>query len=167
MDQIALSPDLSRLGAAWLLIRRLGPADRAALADHLLALPPADRQARFDATLADAAIHAQCAALDLAAGGDAIGCGAFAGDRLVGAALALRGAGFAEIAVTVAPDWRRRRVAAMLVCEVCARAAREFGAGRALFQFSPSNAPIQGLVRHLGGMPRRLEGLAEIPLAAG
>lgn len=150
---------------AWLAIRRLGNADRGALADHLLALPAEDRQARFGAWLADAAVRAHCAGLAL--GGDALGCGAFAGARLVGAALAMPGpGGFAEIAVTVDAAWRRRRIAAMLVSEVCALAVRERGASRAVFLFSPANLPVIGLVRHLGGMPRRAEGMAEIPLGA-
>ncbi len=149
----------------WLAIRRLRDADRAALALHLLALPPEDRQARFNGWLSDEAVRAHCAGLDL--GGEALACGAFQGSRLVGAALALQGpGGCAEIAVTVDAAWRRRRVAAMLVCEVCALAVREQGASRALFLFSPANLPVIGLVRHLGGMPRRAEGVAEIALGA-
>jgi GNAT superfamily N-acetyltransferase len=150
---------------AWLAIRRLRDAERGALAAHLLALPPEDRQARFGAWFSDAAVRAHCAGLAL--GADALGCGAFAGPRLIGAALAMQGpGGFAEIAVSVDAAWRRRRVAAMLVCEACALAVREQGASRALFLFSPANLPVIGLVRHLGGIPRRAEGLAEIALGA-
>src|SRR4051812_27678184 len=49
----------------WMLIRRLGTGDRAALAGHLISLPPEDRCARFGGPSTDDVIRRHCDALDL------------------------------------------------------------------------------------------------------
>jgi ribosomal protein S18 acetylase RimI-like enzyme len=160
------APDGAAL-PVWLSIRRLAQADRAALAQHLVALPDEDRCARFDGVISDEWVAGHCAALDLAAGGAALGAAAWHGGAIVGAVLAWRsGAGAAEIAVTVAPEHRRRRLASHLIAHVCDAAAREAGATRALFQFRPSNVAVANLVRHLGGVANRVEGRGVVPIGA-
>jgi hypothetical protein len=67
------------------LIRRLGQADRAALAAHFIGLPREDRRSRFGGNFGNAAIQRHCDGLDL---GETICFAALdeAGD-VVGAAL--------------------------------------------------------------------------------
>ncbi len=153
----------------WLLIRRLGPNDRAALAAHLLALPPKDRRTRFGANSGDAAIRRHCEALDLE---ETVCFAALDGAGAVaGAAFGFLydgGAGqrcLAEIAVSVAPDYRRRGLGATLVSRVC-DAVTVCGAEAAIFEFDPSNLAIRSLVRHLGGLVAPFAESCAIPLSA-
>jgi ribosomal protein S18 acetylase RimI-like enzyme len=139
----------------WLLVRRLGQDDRAALAAHLIGLPEEDRRTRFGGNLGDAAIRRHCDDLDL----DETVCFAAldATGEVIGAALGFIygvGAGHhrpsVEIAVSVAPEYRRRGRGADLVARVCGAVAAS-GADAAVFEFDPSNIAIRSLVRHLGG----------------
>ena len=161
---------LSRSSRPWLLIRRLEQDDRAALAAHLIGLPPEDRRTRFSGNLRDEAIRRHCDELDLEetvcfAALDATGA-------VVGAALGFAcgvGAGhrrwFAEIAVSVAPEHRRRGLGADLVARVCGAVSAR-GADSAVFEFDPSNIAIRGLVRQLGGRFAPRADSCEIPLSA-
>lgn len=163
---VAFSP---RFSLPWLLIRRLGEADRAALAEHLIRLPKEDRRTRFGGGSDDEAIRRHCDGLDL----EETVCFAAldeAGD-VIGAALGFTygvGAGrhrqFIEIAVSVAPEHRRRGLGANLVAQVCGAAAG-CGAGAAVFEIDPSNIAMRNLVRHLGGLIAPLADSCEIPLS--
>ncbi|MBX9700650.1 MAG: GNAT family N-acetyltransferase, partial [Acetobacteraceae bacterium] len=95
-------------------IRALGPDDAAAMAAHLLALPPPDRHARFNGMPGEAMIRRFCAALDPVRD---IRVGAFGPDgAMIGAAIACRdGADRVEVAVSVSPGFRRRGLGAALV----------------------------------------------------
>ncbi len=157
-----------RFPLPWLLIRRLGQGDRAALAAHLIGLPKEDRRTRFGGNSGDEAIRRHCEALDL----EETVCFAAldeAGD-VIGAALGFTygvGAGhhhgFVEIAVSVAPEYRRRGLGADLVARVCGAVAMR-GADTAVFEFDPSNTAIRSLVRHLGGLVAPLADSCVIPL---
>ncbi len=169
------SSDISSLPTALtsvhaLLIRPLDHGDRAALTAHLIGLPREDRRTRFSGNVSDAAIQRHCDELDL---GETVCFAAFdaAGD-MIGAALGFAcgaGAGhqrwFVEIAVSVAPEHRRRGLGADLVGRVCGAVSAR-GAHAAVFEFDPSNIAIRGLVRHLGGRVAALADSCEIPLSA-
>ncbi len=164
----AIDTLLSPSSRPCLLIRRLEHNDRAALAAHLIGLPRADRRTRFSGHLHDEAIQLHCDDLDLE---DTVCFVAFdTAGAVVGAALGFTcGVGhrrwFAEIAVSVAPEHRRRGLGADLVARVCdAVSAR--GANAAVFEFDPSNVAIRGLVRHLGGQVAPCADSCEIPLSA-
>ncbi|MDQ2805084.1 MAG: GNAT family N-acetyltransferase [Pseudomonadota bacterium] len=143
------------------LIRCLGQGDSAALTAHLISLPPQDRRTRFGGNSGDEAIRRHCDDLNLE---ETICFAAFdeAGE-VIGAALGFtcgkdgHHGRFVEVAVSVAPEYRRRGLGADLVSRVCGTVAAR-GAHAAVFEFDPSNAAIRGLVRHLGG---RVAPLAE------
>src|SRR4051812_17711018 len=88
-------------------LRRLGPADRDALERHLIGLDRADRYARFQASVTDAAIASYVRGLDLRR---VIIVGAFdERGELIGLAeahLSTARPFTAEVAVSVASDWR-------------------------------------------------------------
>jgi GNAT superfamily N-acetyltransferase len=70
-----------------------------------------------------------------------------------------------EVAVSVAPEHRRRGLGADLVARVCGAGAAR-GAEGAIFEFDPRNAAIRGLVRHLGGWVTPLAASCLIPFSA-
>jgi GNAT superfamily N-acetyltransferase len=166
------APSVAATGALPSLtseIRCLGQGDRGALAAHLISLPPRDRRTRFGGNSGDEAIRRHCDDLDLE---ETICFAAFdeAGD-MIGAALGFTygaGAGHhhqvAEIAVSVAPDHRRRGLGADLVACVCGTVVAR-GAIAAVFEFDPSNVAIRGLIRHLGGRVAPLADSCTIPLS--
>ncbi len=139
----------SRSSQFCLLIRRLEPNDRAALAAHLIGLPPEDRRTRFSGQPRDEAIRRHCDDLDLE---ETVCFAAFdTAGAAVGAALGFPcgvSAGhchwFAEIAVSVAPEHRRGGLGAALVTRVC-DAVSALGANAAVFEFDPSNVAMRGL----------------------
>jgi GNAT superfamily N-acetyltransferase len=143
-------------------LRRLQPADHAALAAHWLALPSDDRQARFGAALGEAAIRRHAAGLDLDGG---LGWGAFEPEgAMVGAALGFAcGPGRVEVAVSVAPARRGRGLGATLVAAVCGT-ARAQGRTEALFEVAAGNGPMRALLRHLGVRPAPGDGTTVLPL---
>jgi len=147
---------------AAIRIRRLGPAERGLLAQHLLALPPADLRARFGAVRDPAMIARDCARLDLAAD---LAVGGFdAAGMLVGLALGCRcGPRSVEIAVSVLPAERRRGLGAALVAAVCG-AARQQGATEAVVEGDADNRPMRALLLHPGVRPPPGEGAARLPL---
>ncbi|HJS83947.1 MAG TPA: GNAT family N-acetyltransferase [Acetobacteraceae bacterium] len=169
VDATGVGPVVASHAPSWLLIRRLGPDDRVALAEHFISLPRQDRRTRFGGNASDAAIQRHCDGLDL----DETVCFAAldASGAVVGAALGFAyGAGdgphrqCVEVAVSVAPEHRRRGLGTDLVSRVHhATAAR--GADAAVFEFDPSNAAIRGLVRRLGGMVRPFAESCVIPLS--
>jgi ribosomal protein S18 acetylase RimI-like enzyme len=155
-DATDIGPTVGSHALPWLIICRLGPSDRAALAEHFLSLLRQDRRTRFGGNASDASIRRHCDDLDLAetvcfAALDAAGA-------VVGAAFGFAyGAGdgphrrCVEVAVSVAPEHRRRGLGTDLVSRVH-HATAACGADAAVFEFDPSNAAIRGLVRRLGGL---------------
>lgn len=145
-----------------LRIRRLGAADGPAVAAHLLALPAADRRARFGAALDAAAVLRHCAQLDL---GREIGFGALDVEgALVGLAIGCGdGARRVEVAVSVLPAQRRRGLGAALVARVCG-AALAAGARMAVFEVEGGNEAMRGLLLHLGVRPAPGDGVTLLPL---
>jgi ribosomal protein S18 acetylase RimI-like enzyme len=155
---------------SWRMIRRLESDDRSTLAAHFIALPQQDKRTRFGGgNLTEAAIRRHCDDLDLT---ETVCFAAFdpAGE-IIGAALGFTyGAGaahrqFAEIAVSVASEHRRRGIGSDLVARVC-RTVADQGAETAVFEFDSSNVAIKALVRHLGGLVAPLAESCAISLSA-
>ena len=161
-------PDVAppqRAALPRLLIRRLGPQDSAALADHFIDLSPRDRRTRFGGNASEATIEQHCETLDL---GETVCFAALdPAGNVVGAALGFRyghGRQFAEVAVSVAAQYRRRGLGTDLVTRVC-DAVSASGADAVVFEFDPSNAAIVGLVRQIGGLVVPCAESCTIPLS--
>jgi GNAT superfamily N-acetyltransferase len=151
-----------------LLVRRLGPFDRALLADHLKALAPPDRRLRFLGAVSDVRIEAHVAGIPMHLW---IAYGAFVDGCLVGVAEVmldrLVGARRGEFAVTVLEAWRGRGLARRL-SERVFEASRNLGCLSFEVNFAPSNRALVALIRALRVEARfdLLEGRAELALPA-
>ena len=143
-------PSSVEVGDVVLHVRQLGTSDSRAIEQHLLALAPLDRRARFFGKLPDEAISAYARQLDPSR---AVLIGAFdPGERLVGLAEAhpTDAVRKAEIAVSIDPAFRDRGLAQRLVARALT-ASFVRGAQSAEFNFAPGNRPVVSMVRTLGG----------------
>ena len=120
-------PSRVEVGDVVLHVRRLGTSDAGAIEQHLLALAPLDRRARFFGKLTDEAISAYARRLDPSR---AVLIGAFEpSERLVGLAEAhlTDAVRTVEVAVSIDPAFRHRALGQRLVARaygsVCARRA--------------------------------------------
>lgn len=143
-------------------VHRLDARARPAVLAHLLALDADDRYARFGAAVRDAGIGALVARLDFER--DLL-LGLEAAGGLVGLAHVGFGAGgLADLALSVAPPWRRRGLARALFGLAARRAARAGVAGFACVHGHPATLRIaRGLglpVRFSLGDPRAIIALA-------
>ena len=143
-------PSSIEVGDVVLHVRQLGTSDSRAIEQHLLALAPLDRRARFFGKLTDEAISAYARRLDPFR---VVLFGAFdPGERLVGLAEAhpTDAVRKAEIAVSIDPAFRHRGLGQRLVTRALT-AAFVRGAQSAEFNFAPDNRPVVSMVRTLGG----------------
>jgi ribosomal protein S18 acetylase RimI-like enzyme len=143
-------PSSIEVGDVGLHVRELGTSDSRAIEQHLLALAPLDRRARFFGKLTDEAISAYARRLDPSR---AVLIGAFEpGERLVGLAEAhpTDAVRTVEVAVSIDPAFRHRALGQRLVARAL-MAAFARGAESAEFNFAPGNRPIVSMVRTLGG----------------
>lgn len=147
-------------------IRLLGPGDLQQVEQHLLALNPADRYARFHSGVSDWAISAYVRRIDPARA-ILVGASHRSGGGLVGLAEAQPAAapGTVELAVTIHPACRRRGLGRRIVGEVLARAFAN-GAGTAELFFTRSNVALAGLAAGLGARVDMLRGYAAISSAS-
>lgn len=142
-------------------VQRLDARARPAVLAHLLALDADDRYGRFGSALRDPGIRALVARLDFER--DLL-LGVEDGDGLIGLAyVGLGGGALAELALSVAPSWRRRGVARMLFAHAARRVAGQGIAGFACIHGHPATLRIaRGLdlpVRLSGGEPRAVVAL--------
>ena len=143
-------PSSVEVGDVVLHMRQLGTSDARAIEQHLLALAPLDRRARFFGKLTDETISAYARRLDPFR---AVLIGAFdPGERLVGLAEAhlTDAVRTVEVAVSIDPAFRRRGLGQRLVARALT-AAFARGAQLAEFNFAPGNRPVVSMVRTLGG----------------
>ena len=143
-------PSRIEVGDVVLHVRQLGTSDAGAIQQHLLALAPLDRWARFFGKLTDEAISAYARRLDPS---HAVLIGALEpSERLVGLAEAhpTGAARTVEVAVSIDPAFRHRGLGQRLVARALT-AAFARGAESAEFNFAPDNRPIVSMVRTLGG----------------
>lgn len=146
-------------------VRRLDARARPAMLVHLLALDADDRYGRFGSALRDPGIRALVARLDFER--DLL-LGVEDGDGLIGLAYVGVGGvsdhGLAELALSVAPSWRRRGVARALFAHAARRVAGQGIAGFACIHGHPATLRIaRGLglpVRLSGGEPRAVVALS-------
>jgi GNAT superfamily N-acetyltransferase len=125
-------------------VRELSRADRVALERHLLALDAEDRRLRFGIPLSDVAVHSYVARIDF--GRDAV-FGVYGDElNLLGAAHVARGAGQAELGVSVLPGHRNRRLGGALLERACLR-ARNWGVRALLMHCLKENAAMMHLAR--------------------
>lgn len=129
---------------------RLWSWDRSALEAHYKGLDPEDRRMRFCGAVSDAFIERHCAGIDWL--NSAI-IGAFAEGRLIGVAeVAIADFAWrdgAELAVSVAPDWRGRGVATALAEGGMAIARNRFATRIAIVCLA-ENAAMRRLSAKLG-----------------
>jgi GNAT superfamily N-acetyltransferase len=146
-----------------LYYRKLLRADMAKIEAHFLALSPDDRRRRFHSPVGDDTIRAYCHSFDW---NERAIIGAFALDRLVGIAEAVRIAeNSAEIAVSVAADWQHHGVGRELVRRAVASAANS-GVAIAVLDYTPGETSIPHIARSLGGDVDGLRSIAQIALPA-
>jgi ribosomal protein S18 acetylase RimI-like enzyme len=136
-------------------LRRLMPCDRGGLVRHLQGLSGWDRVARWHGPMSDWAIEKEVGALDLSqASASALAVGALGAGGMVGAAIAVRaGPAGAEIAVSVAAEWRRRGLGTSLVWEAWEEAKRSLRVRHAVLHADSENIPMLRLLRRLGATP--------------
>lgn len=121
-------------------LHRLDARARPAVLAHLMALDADDRYARFGAAVRDAGICALVARLDFER--DLL-LGVESSGGLIGLAHVGFGAGgLAELALSVAPPWRRRGLARALFGLATRRAARAGFAGFACIHGHPATLRI-------------------------
>jgi ribosomal protein S18 acetylase RimI-like enzyme len=136
-------------------LRRLLPCDRGGLVRHLQGLSGWDRVARWQGPMSDWAIEKEVASLDLSqASGSVLAVGANGPAGMVGAAIAVRnGPAAAEIAVSVAAEWRRRGLGSALVWEAWEEARRSLRIRQAVLYADSENIPMLRLLRRVGATP--------------
>ena len=128
--------------------RVLGSAELADYDAHLKRLDHASRRSRFAAVVDDISIDTHC--LRLASEGATV-IGAFADGELRGAAeIVAAGAGCAEAAFTVEPDYQAHGIGGVLIENVI-DAARATGLRELLFEVLAGNGAMIGLIRRHGG----------------
>lgn len=129
------------------LIRELSRLERAALEQHFLALGGDDRRLRFGVQMGDSALRAYAAGIDFER--DAV-FGVSGEDlRLLGVAHLARGAGHAELGISVLEQGRGRGLGGALLARAHLR-ARNWGV-RALFMHClAENAAMMHLARKQG-----------------
>jgi GNAT superfamily N-acetyltransferase len=143
-------PSSIEVGDIVLHVRQLGTGDSRGIEQHLLALAPLDRRARFFGKLTDEAISAYARWLDPFR---VVLIGAFdPSGRLVGLAEAhlTDAVRNVEIAVSIDPAFRRRGLGQHLVVRALTTAFAR-GAQSAEFNFEPGNRPLVSMVQMLGG----------------
>jgi GNAT superfamily N-acetyltransferase len=144
------------------MYRQLDLADASAIVQHYLALPPHDRSLRFGVAKSDEAVTRYCAAIDWRRSRL---IGYFARRRLRGLlelSPPLSGPSRArEVAVVVAPDWRRRGIGKGLVRAALA-AAEQGCCDRLLFFWQPSNDGFPRFLAACGGFADATRGLGWI-----
>jgi RimJ/RimL family protein N-acetyltransferase len=125
----------------------LAPPDQPAVVEHLLGLVADDRVLRFNATIPDDKVVAYCGRWNFTTD---IVEGAWDGDRLVGLIhLPVFRVGevlVGELGVSVAADWRQRRVATELAGRTFDEARRR-GLDRIYINFLTRNRPMACLAR--------------------
>jgi ribosomal protein S18 acetylase RimI-like enzyme len=149
-DRTAITAAAIECDHAGLCVRQLDGADLSAMAQHLLRLAPADRQARFLRYPTDKAIADYATGLDLSC---TVLIGAFDWrNRMIGLAEAhpTDVPHTVEIAVSIDPAFRRRGLGRHLVGRALALAFAR-GAQSAEFFFAPDNRALARLVVGLGG----------------
>lgn len=137
------------------MYRPLGPNDAAAVVRHYLALCPRDRSLRFGVAQSDEAVIRYCAAIDWRRARLA---GYFARHRLRGlielSAPLCSDAHAREVAIIVAPAWRRRGVGRRLV-RIAGEIARAEACERLLFCWDRGNAAFALFLASCGGAIER------------
>jgi RimJ/RimL family protein N-acetyltransferase len=134
-----------------LTVRRLTSADRTAVREHLLSLPPADRRLRFGHGSVEP-IGRYVDAIDFDRQ-HVIGAFAPQGELVALAHLPIV-QGVAELGVSVSPRHRHRRLGLMLARRALEAAARA-GAREFRFEFAPANEPMRRIAHALGLDVRR------------
>jgi RimJ/RimL family protein N-acetyltransferase len=126
----------------------LRPADRAAILDHLLALDAGDRFQRFNQQACDEVIARYVAELDFRRDAH---FGIRVDDRLVGCThLAIRAeAGYAEVGVSVAAEYRRQGLAGRMLTHAVLH-ARNRHLREVVMYFLPHNVGLVELAKRLG-----------------
>ncbi|WP_207484474.1 GNAT family N-acetyltransferase [Arenibaculum pallidiluteum] len=151
------------------VFRKLLPAERSKLRDHLLRLSAPDRLLRFSGTIGDASVAAYCDSLDWGSGHVV---GVFVDGVLRGVADLRLESGFlpswGEIALSVETPWQKQGVGTELM-RYALVVARNRGVRKVLCICRPENLPMQRLARKFGATLRREEDevIADIPVPVG
>ena len=151
-------------------LRDQTPGDRELVAGLFAELSPRSRHLRFMAGLPPQLSPSILDALSAVDGDSHVALLALRGERIVGAARYVRSDEdplSAEVAFTVADDFRRTGLARVMVGALFDRALAA-GIERLRFEFLSENVAARGLIKRLGGEPRLrgTEGVALLPLAA-
>ena len=132
--------------SAW-PVRELNAHDRGAYETHLVALGAEDRRLRFGTPVGDGVVRDYIARIDF----DRDAVFGIVDDRLqlVGAAHLARGDDYAELGVSVLPEYRKRGFGAALL-ERAALHARNWGRAKLFMHCLRENATMMHLARKQG-----------------
>lgn len=139
-------------------LRKAGPVDAERIYEHLLRLSTEDRSLRFCGAVREQTLRRQ--AVNVAAGYPAglIACSPEAGAPVRGMIEIAKIGAWAEVALSVEPDWRGAGLAPRLMIGA-ARWARNRGIRELEALTLPENGAMRGLGRKLGARSRMDDGM--------